>query len=81
MRSKEAFLVSTSTLQRGSDCHKEAVQGPLEEMSIFFLGRSRDYELEAGHRVQRQRVLVSQTTTNETVGGDIIPSLWDAITA
>lgn len=51
VRLKEAFPVPASTLQRSSDCYKEAAQSPLEEISIL-MGRSRDSEPEARSRLR-----------------------------
>lgn len=80
MRPKETFLVPMSTLQRGSDFHRDVAQNPLGEISVL-LGRSRDFELEVGQKVSRQRISVSQTAVDETMRGDVILSLWDAVIA
>ena len=69
MRLEEAFPVLVHTLQRGSGFHKEVAQRPLEEIFVL-LGRRRDFESEDEQRVQRQRVSVSQTATDETMRGD-----------
>jgi len=71
VRPEEDFPVLASTLQRGSDCHREAVQGPLGEIFVL-LERRRNSEPEAEQRVKRKRVSISQTTTDETVRGDAV---------
>ena len=48
VRSEEAFPVLVSTLQRGANCHREAVQSPLGEISIFAGEKSRLLEIILG---------------------------------